>query len=88
MTDATTVQQPTTAQLVAAFASSLLPLAGPTGIAISALIPAAEQLLASFQNHGKEDFSIGDLIGIVADGNLALASLKAHVEALPVKGEK
>jgi hypothetical protein len=76
-----TIAQPTTAQLVAAFASSLLPLAGPTGIAVASLIPAAEQLLESFRNHGKTDFTVEDLIGIVSEGRTELATLRANVEA-------
>lgn len=77
------VQQPTTAQLLAAFAQSLLPLAGPTGIAVSALIPAVEQLLANFRSNPTQNYSVDDLVAIVVQGNANLASLKAHVEGLP-----
>lgn len=78
----TTAPQPSVAQLVSAFAAAALPFAGPQGVAIAALIPAAEQLIETFRNSGKTNFTVDDLAGIVADGNVALASLKGHVAAL------
>lgn len=75
--------QPSTEQLVAAFAGALLPLAGPAGIAVSALIPAAQQLYDSFTNHATANFTVDDLAAIVAKGNADLAKLTADVNALP-----
>lgn len=77
-----TPAQPSTTQLVAAFASSLLPLAGPAGIAAAALIPAAEQLLAMFKADPVANYTVEDLAAIVAKGNADLATLKGHVDAL------
>lgn len=79
MTDAV---QPTTAQLVAAFASSLLPLAGPAGIAASALIPAVQQLYDTFTSGTPNAvFTVEDLAAIVTKGNTDLAKLAADVAA-------
>lgn len=80
-TDAVQPVQPTTEQLVAAFAGALLPLAGPVGIAASALVPAAEQLLDAFRNHPTADVSLAELEAIVAKGNIDLAKLAADVAA-------
>jgi hypothetical protein len=78
---------PTTQQLLAALASALLPLAGPTGVAVSALVPAVQALYDRLTNHPTENFTVEDLVAIVQEGDEALASLKGHVAALsPGKG--
>lgn len=85
MTDATTtaaVPQPTTQQLLAALASAVLPFAGPTGVAIAALVPAVQQLYDRVTNHPTANFTVDDLVGIVQEGDAELAKLKAHVDAL------
>lgn len=68
---------PTTAQILAAFAQSLAPLAGPAGVAVAALIPAVEQLYDTLKNSGKRDFTVDELAAIVAEGDVELAKLKA-----------
>ncbi len=75
------VVQPTTEQLVAAFAQGLLPLLGPAGIAASALVPAAEQLADMFRNHGTVNYTIDDLVATVEEGNAALLKLRADINA-------
>ena len=76
--------QPSTEQVLAALAASLLPLAGPTGVAAAAVVPAIEQLLEMFKaKPADSNYTVDDLVGIVASGNAHLAVLKAHVEALP-----
>lgn len=77
------VNAPTTSQLVAAMASALLPLAGPTGLAVSLVIPAAEQLIATLRGSGKANYTLEELAAIVAEGNAELATLRANVEKLP-----
>ena len=67
----------TVEQLVAAVAAALLPLAGPTGVAIAAVVPALTQLLDAFKNHGAQDFSVDELVAIVQTGNVHLAQLQA-----------
>lgn len=85
MTDPT--QQPvaiSTEQVLAALAASLLPLAGPYGIAASAVVPALEQLIASFRNQpADKNYTVDELAAIVSGGSAHLAQLTAHVNALP-----
>jgi hypothetical protein len=73
----------TTEQLVAAMAAGLLPLAGPTGIAAAALVPAVQQLWDAVNSRATSDFSVADLVAIVTKGNADLAKLTADVNALP-----
>jgi uncharacterized protein (DUF2345 family) len=75
------VAQPTTEQIVAAFAQALLPLAGPAGIAVSALVPAVQQLLDNFTAHPAADVTVADLEAAVAQGNADLAKLQSDVAA-------
>lgn len=80
-TDTTTpaaAPTPTTAQLVAAFASALLPLAGPTGIAVAAVVPALEQLIASLRSTPSGNFTVEQLVAIVQSGSLHAAQLQQH----------
>ena len=81
MTDPTATTQLTTEQVVAALAASLLPLAGPAGIAAAAAVPALEQLLDAFKAQPAQNFSIADLQQIVATGNANLAQLAADINA-------
>lgn len=82
MTDATnTAPALTTEQVVAALAASLLPLAGPTGIAAAAAIPALEQLLVMFKAQPAQIYTIDDLATIVASGSTKLAQLAADIAA-------
>lgn len=74
---------PTTEQLLAAMAQSLLPLAGPLGIAASALVPAVQQLYDMVTSKGDQSFTVDDLAAIVAKGNTDLAKLQSDVDALP-----
>jgi hypothetical protein len=71
-----------TEQLVAALAQGALQFAGPEGIAASALIPAAEQLVDTLKASGSAVFSVDDLAAIVAKGNLDLAQLTLDVDAI------
>jgi hypothetical protein len=76
--------QPSTEQLLAAFASSLLPLAGPLGIAASALVPAVQQLYDMVTSApADQNFTVDDLVAIVAKGSTDLARLQADVDKLP-----
>ena len=77
------VTAPTTEQLIAAMAQSLLPLAGPLGIAASALVPAVQQLYEMVTSKGNQNFTVDDLAAIVAKGNTDLAQLQADVGKLP-----
>ncbi|MEO6588944.1 MAG: hypothetical protein ABIP06_06420 [Pyrinomonadaceae bacterium] len=85
MTEATVPGQPTTAQLLAAFAASLLPLAGPTGVAVAALIPAVQQLLAGLMSHPTANYSIDELVAIVASGSANFAKLQQHSDEAAAK---
>ena len=85
MTDPTTTPALTTEQVVAALAASLLPLAGPAGIAAAAAVPALEQLLGMFKAQPAQNFTIDDLAAIVATGNVSLAQLAADVNAQGAK---
>ena len=67
----------TVEQLVAAVAAALLPLAGPIGVAVAAVVPALTQLLDAFKNHGSQDFTVDELVAIVQTGNVHLAQLQA-----------
>lgn len=76
--------QPSVQQLVAAFAAAALPFAGPTGVAVATLIPAAEQLLALFRNRDPaKNYTVDELAAIVSGGSAELAKLRADIEALP-----
>ncbi len=77
------VAAPTTEQLIAAMAQSLLPLAGPLGIAASALVPAVQQLYEMVTSKGDKNFSVDELAAIVASGSTDLAQLQADVGRLP-----
>lgn len=78
--------QPTTEQLLAAFASSLLPLAGPVGIAASALVPAVQQLYEMVTSKpADQNFTVDDLVAIVSKGNADLAKLEADINAAEAK---
>lgn len=77
--------QPSTAQLVGALAQSLLPLAGPAGIAVSALVPAIQQLYDTVTSKAGQNFTVDDLAAIVAKGNADLAQLQADVDAQGAK---
>jgi hypothetical protein len=72
---------PTTAQLVGALAQSLLPLAGPYGLAASAVIPAAEQFIANLKSSGNTVFTMADLEAIAAKTTTDLGQLGADVAA-------
>jgi hypothetical protein len=85
MTDPVQPVQPTTEQLVAAFATALLPFAGPVGIAASALVPAAQQLLDLFKSNPTAVYTVDDLVAIVTKGNADLAKLAADVAAQGAK---
>ena len=79
-----TVNTPSTAQLLAALAAGLLPLAGPQGIAIAALVPAVQQLLNTLTAHSTTNYSVADLVQIITQDNAAaLAKLKADIDAMP-----
>lgn len=85
MTDATTQPaQPSVEQLLTAFAASILPLAGPAGIAAAALIPAAEQLLAMFKKDPAKNYTVEELEAIVVSGNADLSKLQSDVDAQPL----
>lgn len=82
MTDA--VNAPSTAQLLAALASGLLPLAGPGGIAVAALVPAVEQLLDNLTSTKTANYTVDSLVQIITQDNAAaLAKLNADVNAMP-----
>lgn len=83
MTDAT-VNAPSTADLVAALAAGLLPLAGPEGLVVSALIPAVQQLYDTLTAHPAANFTVADLVKIVTqDNTAALAKLATDIDAMP-----
>lgn len=74
--------QPSTEAVVAALAQSLLPLAGPAGLAASSVVPALQQLYDTFTGVGLGTaLSVADLEAIVADGNAALIQLQADLAA-------
>ncbi len=78
------VNAPSTAQLLAALAAGLLPLAGPQGIAVASLVPAVQQLLATLTGHSTANYSVADLVQIITQDNVAaLAKLQADVDAMP-----
>ncbi len=77
------LSDPSTQAILIAFASSLLPLAGTTGIKIANLIPAAQALLMTFQNSGKVNYTAEDLAKIVSDNALALDVLAGHIAQMP-----
>lgn len=80
----TDVVQPSTTQIIAAFAGSLITLVpGPIGLAGAALIPAAEQLLEMLKANPDANYTIDDLAAIVEKGNADLAKLTTDVNALP-----
>lgn len=70
-------------QIFAAFAASVAPLAGKTGILIADLIPATEALLETFQGLGKTNYTLDDLVNTMSVNNPALALLNQHIEAMP-----
>ena len=72
---------PSTAELLGAFASALLPFAGPYGVAASALVPAVEQLLASLKGSGNTVFTMADLEAIATKTTTDLGQLGADVAA-------
>lgn len=78
------VNAPSTAQLVAALAAGLLPLAGPQGIAVAALVPAVQQLFDSLTSHATANYTVADLVKIITEDNAAaLAQLQRDVDAMP-----
>lgn len=82
MTD--TVNAPSTEQLLAALAASLLPLAGAGGILVANALPAVQALYDAFTSHPTADFSVDDLVKIVTQSNAAkLAKLQADINAMP-----
>jgi len=73
---------PTTGQLLAAMAQSLLPFAGPWGLAASAVVPAAEQLLANLKGLGSGVvYTMADLEALAAKTTTDLGQLGADVAA-------
>ena len=78
------INAPSTAQLVAALASGLLPLAGPEGLAVASLVPAVQQLYDSLTAHPTANYTVADLEKIIMQDNAAaLAKLQADVDGLP-----
>jgi uncharacterized protein (DUF2345 family) len=83
MTDATTTApQPTTAQLVEAFASALLPFAGPAGILASTVMDAGLQLFANLSRTASNGlvFTMDDLEAAAKKTVGDLSQLRADVE--------
>lgn len=84
MTDPVQPVTISTPALIAAFAQGLLSsgLLGPGGIAASALVPAAEGLVAMFRNQpAGKNYTIDELEAIVTKGSADLAKLAADVAA-------
>lgn len=82
------INAPSTAQLVAALAAGLLPLAGPEGIAVASLVPAVQQLFDTLTAHPSANYTIEDLERVVQGDNVAaLAKLQADVDAMPDEGD-
>jgi hypothetical protein len=76
--------QPTTTQLVSAFAAALLPLAGPYGIAADGVMTAGLQFLKLLQEQraaGKTAVTLDDLVTIASKTTVDLAQLAADVAA-------
>lgn len=76
--------QPSTTQLVSAFAAALLPLAGPYGIAADGVMNAGLQFLAMMQAQrtaGKVVVTLEDLVTIASKTSVDLAQLAADVAA-------
>jgi len=85
MSTAATVQ-PSTTQLIEAFASALLPLAGPYGVAADAVITAGLQFLANLQagrQPGAANFTMDDLEAAAFKATTDLGQLEADVKGLP-----
>ena len=80
-TDPTQPVEPSIEQLVAAFAGAALQFAGPEGMAISTLIPAAEQLVDMFRNHGATNYTVDDFDAIVAANDAKLRRIAADIDA-------
>lgn len=78
------INSPSPAQLLAALAAGLLPLAGPQGIAIASLVPAVQQLFNTLTAHSSTNYTVADLVQIITQDNAAaLAKLQADVNAMP-----
>lgn len=78
------VLQPTTGQLVAAFADALAPFAGPKGLAADAVMHAGLAFLTNLQAQraaGKADYTMEDLEAAAARTTTDLAQLVADVNA-------
>jgi hypothetical protein len=69
--------QPSTEDVYAALAQSLLSLAGPAGLLASAAVPAVKQLYDAVTAHPDETFTVDALAAIVAGGNAGLTKLEA-----------
>lgn len=80
MTD-TTTPEPTTAQLVAAFGSALLPLAGPYGIAASGVLTAGLAFLQHINTAG-DVVTMADLDAIAKMTGDNLDAFGKRVDAL------
>ncbi len=80
------VPQPSTEDVYAALAQTLLPLAGPYGLLASTALPAVKQLYDTLAAHPNTTFTIDDLAGIVAQGDTALAQLIADREKQKLQG--
>lgn len=77
--------QPTTAQLVEAFAQALLPLAGPKGLVIDGVMTAGLQLLSTIQAQraaGNAIVTMADLEAIASKTTADLAQLAADVQGV------
>ncbi len=79
------VTQPTTAQLVTAFADALVPFAGPGGVAADAVMHAGLSFLSSLQAQraaGQTSYTMADLEAAAAKTSADLAQLTADVNTL------
>lgn len=80
-----TVLQPTTAQLVTAFADALAPFAGPEGVAADAVMHAGLSFLSNLQAQraaGQGSYSMENLEVAASTATDHLAQLTADVQVL------
>lgn len=81
-TDQNTAVEPTTAQLVEAFAAALLPLAGPYGIAASGVMSAGLAFLAQINARAGRPLTMEDLESISKTTQDNLDAFSRKVDAL------
>jgi hypothetical protein len=86
MTDptTTTTPQPTTAQLVTAFADALAPFAGPSGLLADTVMHAGLTFLTGLQGMraaGQTNFTMADLEAAASKTTADLAQLQTDVAA-------